>query len=144
MREGQLAAAVGDRRQDRRLLRRAAGQADRGPAQHHRRQIGLQRQRAAEFLHHQHQLDRPAAEAAVLLGERHAEQAEFGVLRPHVRAPARGLFQEPLARLEAVAIRHQPRDAVRQQALVVGEIEIHQSLSTALERMFFCISLVPP
>ena len=85
-----------------------------------------------------------AAEPAVLLGERQAEQPQLGELRPQRRAPARRLLQVALAGLEAVVVGHQPGDAVGQQALVVGEIEIHYSLSTALVRMFFWISLVPP
>ena len=35
-------------------------------------------------------------------------------------------------------------DALDQQALVVGRIEVHYSPNTALVRMFFWISLVPP
>ena len=50
---------------------------------------GSSDQRAAERLHHQHDLDRAAAEPAVFLGERQAEQAEFGVLRPHARRSSR-------------------------------------------------------
>ena len=144
MREGELHRAGGDLRQDLALLRIAAGQAERGGAQHDRRQIRLQHQVPAEGLHQQHDVDRAAAEAAMLLGDRQAEQAELGIALPECLAPARWRLQQRLALLEAVFGRQQPGDAVAQQALVVGEIEVHYSPSTALFRMFFWISLVPP
>ena len=43
VREGELHAAIGDRRQDRRLLRLGATATHRRAAQHHRRKIGFQR-----------------------------------------------------------------------------------------------------
>ena len=128
VRERELHAAVGDRRQHARLLRIAAAETHRGAAQHHGRQIRLQDQRAAERLHHQHDLDRAAAEPAVLLGERQAEQAEFGVLRPQRGAPAARLLEVVLALIERVAVGHQPIDAVLQQALFVGEGEVHRGV----------------
>ena len=186
MRERELHAAVGDRRQHARLLRIAGTEAHRGAAEHHGRQIRLQDQRAAERLHHQHDLDRAAAEPTVFLGERQTEQPKFGVLRPQRGAPAARLLEMVLALIERIAVGHQPIDAVLQQALFIGEGEVHlafpvpfltswpglsrpsvaascldsmagtgpamtaglgggrQSRSTALVRMFFWISLVPP
>ena len=47
--------------------------------------------------------------------------------------------------LEAVRAFHQAQHRVLQHALVVVEGEVHrQSPSTALARMFFCTSLLPP
>ena len=132
VRERQLHAAIGDRRQHARLLRLAAAQPHRGAAQHHRRQVRLQDQRAAERLHHQHDLDRAAAEPAVLLGERQAEQAQLGVLRPQRGAPAVRLLVVVLALIERVAVGHQPIDAVLQQALFVGEGEVHQGIPVTM------------
>ena len=82
MREGEQLFARGDLRQQRALLRVIAGEAQRGAGQHDRREIRLQRQRPAERLHHQHDLDAAAAEPAMLLGKRQAEQPQLGILRP--------------------------------------------------------------
>ena len=142
--EREFQFALGDLRQQRLLLRGGARQADRRTGQHHCGDVRFDHQRAAELFHDQHGLDRSAAEAAILFSERQPEQAEFGELRPQRRAPAVRLLQVALARLEAVVVRHQAGDAVGQQPLVVGEIEIHYSLSTAFVRMFFWISFVPP
>ena len=70
-----------DRGDQRRRCCGARAVAHSAAAEHDGRQIGLERERAAKSLLHQHGLDRAAAEAAVRLGERSAEQAEFGVLR---------------------------------------------------------------
>ncbi len=85
-----------------------------------------------------------AAEAAVFLGERQPKQAEFGELRPHLRRVALRQRQIRLALRETVVIREQPRDTFDQQPLIVRRIEVHYSPSTALVRMFFWISFVPP
>ena len=45
-------------------------------AEHDGLKVGLERQRPAELLHHDHRLDRAAAEAAVVFGEGRAEQAQ--------------------------------------------------------------------
>ena len=125
MRERELHAAVGDGGQHARSLRLAGAETHRGAAQYDRRQIRLQDQRAAERLHHQHHLDSAAAEPAIFLGERQPEQPEFGVLRPKRGAPAAWFFEVVLALIERVAIGHQPIDAVLQQALFIGECEVH-------------------
>ena len=106
-----LPSAICGRTRD--LLRLAAGQPQRGAAQHDRRQIRLQRQHAAERLHHQHDLDRAAAEPAILLGERQAQQAQLGVLRPQRAAPAFGLGEIVLRCSKRVVVGQQPIDAVR-------------------------------
>ena len=80
----------------------------------------------------------------MFLGKGKAEQTEFGVAGPHGLAPAAFAGEIGLAGFEAVVIREQTAHGVLEQALFVGEIEIHQSLRTALVRMFFWISLVPP
>jgi hypothetical protein len=92
----------------------------------------VERERTAERFHHDHGLDRPAVDAAMLLGEGERGQAELGVLPPHVAAPAVGLLHVFLACLEFIALRAQPLDAVFQQALFVGKFEVHFSTSTQL------------
>ena len=94
-----------------------------------------------------------AAEAAMALGERQAEQAELGILRPQLAAPALGLCRIGLALLEVVAVADQPVDAVLEQPLLVAQIEIHrssppgnalQSPRIALAMMLRWISFEPP
>ena len=125
MREGEQPVAFGDLRQQRGLLRIAAGEAQGGSAEHDRREIGLQRQGAAERLHHQHDLDAAAAKPAVALGKRQPEQSLLGVARPQRAAPPLRFGQVAAAFLEGVIVREQPIDAVAQQPLFVAEIEIH-------------------
>ena len=90
-------------------------------------EIRLQRERAAERLHDQHRLDGAAAKTAVLLGEGDAEQAELRILAPEVLAESQRRRAIGLAALEAVAILHQPRDVVGDEALFLVEIEVHFS-----------------
>src|SRR5258708_8742990 len=53
-------------------------------------EIGLEHQAAAERFHHDHAVDRRAAEAAVTLGERQAEQADIGIALPQLAAETLG------------------------------------------------------
>ena len=93
-------------------MRLAAAEPQQAAAEHDGREIRLQRQRAAERLHHDHGLDRPAAEAAVLLARTAAEQAELGILLPQRAAPAVGLLRcNVLRALEVVVVGEQPLDA---------------------------------
>src|SRR5262249_18542816 len=78
-----------------------------------------------EGFHHDHGLDRPAADATVLLGERQRREAEIDVLPPHVAAPAVGLLQVFLACLELVALCAQALDRGFQHALLFGKFEGH-------------------
>ena len=115
-------------------------------AQNHGLKIGLERQRLAEFLHHDHRFDRAAAEAAVFLRERRAEQAHLGVFAPELVAETVRARLIGLAVLEAVTGLHQPRDIVAQQFLFAAEVEIHgaQSPRMALAMMPRWISFDPP
>ena len=142
--ECQLQAALGDRRQQGRLLRRRPGHVQSGPGQHDGGEIRLQHQHAAERLHHQHDFLGAAAEAAILLGERQPEQALFGELRPDGGGIALGQAHIALALSETVRVAQHARHALDQQPLVVGWFEVHYSPNTALVRIFFWISFVPP
>ena len=75
-----------------------------------------------------------AAETAMRFRERQAEQAEFGVLLPDGAAPAVWFGHVLLALLELVLIGDQPIDAVLQQTLFVGEIEVHAFVSASTVR----------
>ncbi len=80
----------------------------------------------------------------MFLGEGQAQEPEFGVTPPHRPAVALGLGEITAPRGKAVMVGEQAVDAVAQQTLFFGQVEIHHSPSTALVRMFFWISLVPP
>ncbi len=116
-------------------------------AEHHRREIRLEHEAAAERLHDDHRLDRRAADPAVFFGEGQAEQAELGELRPALAAVALRLLAIGLAVLERVAVGDHPaRRSLLQQPLLFAQIEIHgaQSPRMALAMMFFWISFEPP
>ena len=108
--------------------------------------VGLERQRLAELLHHDHRLDRAAAKAAVGFGEGRAEQAHVGVVAPQGLAPPPRARLIALAGLEPVPLPHQPRDIVAQLFLFGAELEIHlpQSPRIALAMMLRWISFDPP
>src|SRR6516225_12424 len=125
MSESQGHAAFGDLRQDRRLLRLAAGKAQCSTTEHNRRQIGLERQCPAERLHYQHDLDRPSAKPTVLLGKGQAQQALLGVARPQRPAPSLRLGEIAAALRKAVMVSKESVDTLAQQALLVGQLEIH-------------------
>ena len=67
MGQRQLQFAAGDGRNQRLLLRRAAGVAQQAAAEDDGGEVGFERQAAAEHLHHQHDVDAIAAQAAVIL-----------------------------------------------------------------------------
>ena len=73
------------------LLRFGAAMFEEAAADHDGRHVRLDHQRLAEFLHDDQRVDRAAAEAAMLFGQRRRQQAEFGELLPMVwdRAPDR-------------------------------------------------------
>ena len=108
-------------------------------------EIRFERQRLAEFLHHDHGLDRAAAVAAVVLREGRAKQAHLGVLAPQRLAPAARARLITLAGLETVPILHQPHDIVAQHLLLAAELKIHgQSPKMALAMIPRWISFDPP
>ena len=109
-------------------------------------EVGLERQRLAELLHHDHRLDRAAAEAAVSFGERRAEQAHLGVVAPKGLAPPLRARLIGLAGLKSVPLPHQSRDIVAKLLLFGAELEIHrrQSPKIALAMMPRWISFDPP
>ena len=89
-------------------------------------EIGLDDERPAERLGDDHGLGEALAEAAMLLGERHGEEPEVGILLPQRGAVALRLLHVAHALVEiAVAGGEQPLDAVLQLPLLVVEIEIH-------------------
>ena len=146
MREAQPELARRDRADQFGALLVACPVLQQGAAQDDGLKVGLERQRLAELLHHDHGLDRAAAEAAVGFSKGRAEQAHLGVVAPQGFAPALRTRLIGLASLESVTVLHQPRDIVAQQLLFGAELEVHlsQSPSIALAMMLRWISFDPP
>ena len=90
MGEGKNEIAARDLRQQIGAHRLAAAEPQQSAGENDGRQIGLERQRAADRLHHDHGLDRPAGRSAVLLVERQSEQAELRIAPPQRAAQASG------------------------------------------------------
>ena len=99
---------------------------------------GLDHEGAAERLHDDAGFDGAAAEAALVLGEGEAEEAELGHGRPERAAPAVGLGPTGLPGVEAVAVLDQAADAVLEQALVVVEIKVHGVSGVAAHATLRC------
>ncbi len=99
--------------------------AEEAAGDHDSRDIRLQHQCLAERFHDDHGLHGAGAEAAVFLGEGKAEQALLGELAPDRFAPAALFLHVFLALLELVGIGEQPVDAIFEEPLLLGQIEIH-------------------
>ena len=135
VREGELHRAVHDSRQQDLALLLAAAQADGAAGQHHGRQVRLDHQRAAERLHHDHRVHAAAAEAAELLGDRHAQQPHRGKPLPGHRAHALARIDDRPALLERVVLGEELLDRVLQQLLLFRVVEVHVCLiATAATR----------
>jgi hypothetical protein len=93
---------------------------------HHRGQIGLHDQRLAEGLHHTHQIDRAAAEAAIVGRERQAGEAHLGQGRPYSRAPTRLGGNDLPARLEVIILGEEAPDRICEELLLFVVIEVHK------------------
>ena len=112
---------------------------------------GQRRERVAELLHQDHELDDAEPLAAVLLGDEDPGPAELADLLPGVVvvAPALGERANALGR---EARREEVLGGALDRLLVVGEVEVHvvpryRSFgrpSTRSATMFFRISVVPP
>src|SRR6185312_16640091 len=96
-------------------------------ADHDSSEIGLEHERAAERLHHDHGFHAAATEAAILLGKRQAQQALLGELAPDGLAPAALLLHVFLALFEFVGVGQETVDALLEKTLLLGQIEIHFS-----------------
>ena len=86
-------------------------------AEHHRGQKRFKHQRLAERLHQNGDLDRTAADAAVLFRERNAQPAEFGECRPHFGAEAAFAVGDLLEGVVAVMLGEKPLGGLAQHQL---------------------------
>ncbi len=134
MSEGKPKFAARDLRQEVGAHRVSAAEPDQAAGKNDSCEIGLERQRPADLLHHDHGLDRPTAGAAVFFVERQPKQAKLGIALPHAKTPAARLLHVALARFERVVIGEQPLDAMAQNLLLFGQREIHFRTSILLRR----------
>ena len=85
--------------------------------------------------------------AAVLLVEGEPEQAELGVLLPQLAAPAEVGVEQLQAGVRVVALVEQAVHRVGEQALFLGQVEVHvcsrQNFRIALAMIVRCTSLEP-
>ncbi len=125
MGEGELHRSGYHIRHERRTLFVRSAEPQEAAAGHRGAHPRLQRQHAAEGFHDDHGLDRPAADAAIVLGEGQGKQTHLRVLLPHVAGVAFGSGHVALAFLETVAVGKKPLELVLQQGLFFGKIEIH-------------------
>ena len=130
LRKGKGLAAIDDGGDVRRLLLGRAAMTQEAAGDHDRRQIRLQHQRLAQRFHDDHRLDSAGAEAAVGFREGQAEQALLGELAPDGFAPATLLLHVFLPLLKLVRIGEQAVDAIFEEALLLGQIEIHFFVSS--------------
>jgi hypothetical protein len=107
------------------LLFAAAGVAQHPAGQDHAGKKRLQDQRLSECLHHDHGLGSAAADAAVFLGKRQSQQAQFGILVPHLLAETGVAGAILAARLETVLVLQQAFHAVLQHGLFFGKVKVH-------------------
>lgn len=88
--------------------------------------VWFDHQRVTERFGDEHHLDRSATDAAVLLRQRGAENAQFlGESPPDLRLPARTRLGGAAAGLEAVSGRQELGQSVAQKFLFVVEFEVH-------------------
>ena len=125
MSEGEKKIAGGDLRDQFGAQRLAAAKPKQTAAEHDGCKIRLKRQRAADLLHHDHGLDRPARRAAVLFVEGQSKEPKLRVTLPQRTAPAVGLLHVALARIECVMVGEQTLDAMLQYLLLFSQREIH-------------------
>src|SRR6185312_9506634 len=127
MSEGKHELALGEGRQDRLFLRGAAYRRDDAAAKHDACEIRFEHEAAAEGFHDDHALDRRAAEAAMLLGEGQAQEADLGIARPQLAAEAFGRALVAFALLEAVFVLDEPPHRLVEQPLLLAQIKVHDA-----------------
>lgn len=98
---------------------------DQAAGEHDRLDERLDHEMATEFLHDDHGRQRPAAEAAGVLGERRGEQTQFGEGFPMLAAPAFFARHDLAPRVEAIQVAQLALDAGSQQFLLFRELDIH-------------------
>ncbi len=118
--------AGGQRRQQSCALLCAAERGDGLGRQHCAGQVRLQHQAFAQCIHHQHRIERAAAESAVGFRHLQRQQAQVGEALPGGAAEAFGRWPERLApRVEADVAGDEATRGFQQHLLFFAEGEIH-------------------
>jgi len=94
-------------------------------AERHRHDAAHRRVAAAQLLHHQAVRQVVTARAAVLLGDRHAEEPELGQLRDDAQVDR--LDPVPLRRVRRHLAIDELRGELPHRDLLVGQLEVHGS-----------------
>ncbi|MNN33211.1 hypothetical protein D3C81_1469590 [compost metagenome] len=128
-----LQAGIGQTRQQVLLLLIVSQLLDQTASEHHRMQVRLQAQAAAQLGHDQLGFHPAAAKAAEFLGERYGGQAEGADLLPQLAGIAQPGLAELLALLEAIGVAHQTGSGVLQHLLLFAQFEVHALPLTARE-----------
>ena len=111
---------------DHRIGHRAAHGLERAAADHDGLEPGFDRDDLAQFLHHDHVLDRAAAHAAVFLGKGGAGQAQLARQRfPDAGIAPFGAGQHLLAGFEVIRVSQKARERIAQHVLGFGVAQIH-------------------
>src|SRR5262249_53277697 len=107
----------------------AAAGRDQAGADHDGREIGLADQPAPERFHQDSDIDRAAAEPAMLFRNRQRQPAELGKLFPYRCAETVRLRRRFAAVLGGAGLADKAVNAFAQQALLVAEGEVHLTVS---------------
>ena len=140
-----IACARGQRRQHGHALVGVAERGDGAGSQHRACQIGFQHQPFAQRPHHQHGIDRAAAETAVLFRYLQGQQAQIGETLPGGAAEAIGRLRPAVAPgFEAEVLGNEAARGFQQHLLFFAESEIHVgSWCCSIEVECGCACAVP-
>ena len=142
LRKRHFQLALDDLRQNAVFLRRSTRAGDELRPEADGSEIRLDHQRLSEQFHDAHQVDRAAAEPAVVRRERQPKQPHLGEGAPYLPAPSLGRCDDLPARFEVVVLADEAPHRVGEQLLFFVVIEVH-SPRIALEMMLRWISFEP-
>ena len=131
------------RRQHRLTFGRRAQGGDQPATQHHRREIRFEHEALAEGFHQDGELDRAAADAAVLRRERQTEPTELGELRPDLAVPAGIARGDLLHGAVVVSFVQKLVGALAQDGVLGGVSKVHGVSRNRMKRCAGVRSLSP-
>src|SRR3954453_10189084 len=125
VRESELELAARNARQKDLALLVGTAEDDSTCTEHDRSQVGLDHQPPSERLHHQHDVDRAAAEAVMLRRNGQAEQAHRCESFPCRWTHPEARVDDLSPCLEAVALGQKLLEGVLEELLLFGVVEVH-------------------
>ena len=129
--EGELGLALDKRRQDALPLCFRPTARHELTAQTHGGEVRFDDQPLADGFHHDHHVDRVAAEATIRRVERHPEQAHVRQSGPHVLAVTSSGGHDLGARVEGIVGGQEALEGVGEELLLFAIVEVHR-VSSAL------------